>query len=230
MLRYEGVLKQRISGKEAVQVAVDMAQSAPVRLVASSEGEETQGGLVPAVAPEQHRKPPPRVRMPHSPNNRFAAPALDLESHRKRLREAFGTMSDEFVDVILAKLVEALRPGLYDTLEELTLNAALATIDSMQPKSELEALLAVQIIATGFAGLRFLRQSYNHMTEDHIDVYGGHAIKLLRLQNEMIQTFDRYRRGNKQTVEVRHVHIHSGAQGAVGIFNSAADREGGGQE
>jgi hypothetical protein len=26
----------------------------------------------------------------------------------------------------------------------------------------------------------------------------------------MIQTFERYRRGNKQTVEVRHVHIHSG--------------------
>jgi hypothetical protein len=25
------------------------------------------------------------------------------------------------------------------------------------------------------------------MTEDYIDVYGGYAIKLLRLQNEMIQ-------------------------------------------
>jgi hypothetical protein len=30
------------------------------------------------------------------------------------------------------------------------------------------------------------------MTEDYIDVYGGYAIKLLRLQNEMIQTFERY--------------------------------------
>ena len=35
-------------------------------------------------------------------------------------------------------------------------------------------------------------------------LHGGYAIKLLRLQNEMIQTFERYRRGNKQTVEVRH--------------------------
>ena len=42
------------------------------------------------------------------------------------------------------------------------------------------------------------------MTEDYINLYGGYAIKLLRLQNEMIQTFERYRRGNKQTVEVRH--------------------------
>jgi hypothetical protein len=44
-------------------------------------------------------------------------------------------------------------------------------------------------------------------------VYGGYAIRLLRLQLELIQTLDRHRRGNKQTVEVRHVHIHSGARG-----------------
>jgi hypothetical protein len=37
----------------------------------------------------------------------------------------------------------------------------------MQPRSELQALLAVQIIATGFAGLRFLRQSHRQMTEDY---------------------------------------------------------------
>src|SRR5207302_10096871 len=137
------------------------------------------------------------------------------------------SVSDEFVDVILGKLVEALRPGLYDQLEEATLNAALATIDSMRPRSELQALLAVQIIATGFAGLRFLRQSHRQMTEDFINVYGNYAIKLLRLQNEMIQTFDRYRRGNKQTVEVRHVHIHSGGQGVVGIINPPDDRDAG---
>jgi hypothetical protein len=41
---------------------------------------------------------------------------------------------------------------------------------SMQPRSELQALLAVQIIATGFAGLRFLRQSHRNMTEDFINV------------------------------------------------------------
>jgi hypothetical protein len=60
-------------------------------------------------------------------NDQWKAPTPDLEGHRKRLREALGnTLSDEFVDVILGKLVEALRPGLYDQLEEATLNAALA--------------------------------------------------------------------------------------------------------
>jgi hypothetical protein len=40
----------------------------------------------------------------------------------------------------------------------------------------------------------------------------------------------RYRRGNKQTVEVRHVHIHPGGQGVVGIINPPEDRDGGGRE
>ncbi len=68
------------------------------------------------------------------------------------------------------------------------------------------------------------------MTEEFIDVYGNYAIKLLRLQAEMIQAFDRYRRGNKQTVEVRHIHLHPGSQGVVGIINAGEKREGGGEK
>jgi hypothetical protein len=104
--------------------------------------------------------------------------------------------------LLLGKLVEALRPNPFDHLEEATLNAALALVASIQPRTELEALLAVQIVATGFSGLRL---SQHHMDETFIDVYGGFAMKLLRVEQELIQTLDRHRRGHKQTVEVRHV-------------------------
>ena len=88
--------------------------------------------------------------------------------------------------------------------------------------------MAVQIAATAFAGMNMLRNSQTHLEEAYIDVYGGYAIKLLRLQLDMIKALDRHRRGNRQTVEVRHVHIHPGAQGVVGIVNPPAqgDREG----
>ena len=89
--------------------------------------------------------------------------------------------------------------------------------------------MAVQIIVTGLSGFRLLRQSQEHMVEANINLYGNYAIKLFRLQNEMIQTFDRYRRGSNQTVEVRHVHIYPGGQGVVGIVNPPGDREGGGE-
>ena len=224
-------MKSRISAKEAAYVARESLKRRAIRLLAPEGGEQPPSALVPSELSEDARQAPPRVLKPSPLNDQCVAPTPDLESHRKRLREAFGnTMSDEFVEVLLGKLVEALRPAALESLEEPTVNAALAIIDSMRPQSELEALLAVQIIAAGFSGLRLLRQSQQHMTQDYIDTYGNYAIKLLRLQNEMIQTFDRYRRGNKQTVEVRHVHIHPGGQGVVGIINPPGDREGGGQE
>jgi hypothetical protein len=132
---------------------------------------------------------------------------------------------------MFGKLVAALRPNPFEELDEATLNAAIALVASMKPQTELEALLAVEIAAIGFAGPKFLRQSQHHLDEIYISVYGNYAVKLLRLQLDMIHALDRHRRGNKQTVEVRHVHIYSGGQGVVGIVNAAGkEREGDGEK
>jgi hypothetical protein len=56
------------------------------------------------------------------------------------------------------------------TLEAATLNAAIALIASVNPQSELEALLAVQIAATGFASLKFLKLGQRHLEDAYIDV------------------------------------------------------------
>jgi hypothetical protein len=49
------------------------------------------------------------------------------------------------------------------------------------------------------------------------------------LQVDLIQAFDRHRRGNRQTVEVRHVHLHRGSQGVVGIVHNGWGTEGEGE-
>jgi hypothetical protein len=232
--------KPRISGKDAAHVAIEAQEYGPIQISSADESTPNSNATVDkAQIPTQMngtpegghaRKIPPRVRKPSALHDRFLAPTPDLEGHRIRLREAFGnTMSDEFVDVILGKLVESLKPSPFDKLEEATFNAALAIIDSAQCRSELEAFIAVQIVATGFSGLRFLRQSQTHMTEEYISVYGNYANKLLRLELDLMQALDRHRRGHKQTVEVRHVHLHPGAQGMVGIINPSGEREAGGK-
>jgi hypothetical protein len=174
----------------------------------------------PPTCPENAKKPP-RVRKPRPNADRCVAPpGVDLEDLRARMREAFGnTASDEFAQVMMRKLIDALAPSPHDELKEATLNAGVALISSMQPQSELEALLAVQIVATGFSGLRFLRDSHCQMTNEFIDVYGGFANKLLRLEVDLLRALDQHRRGNRQTVEVRHVHLHPGSQGVIGIVN-----------
>ena len=215
--------RPRISGKDATHVAIEAQQYGPVQIRENDKLIPTDDvsdlpqvpAEMDATLPGGPRKAPPRVRKPSPLHDQYLAPTPDLESYRARLREAFGnTLSDEFVDVILGKVVEALKPTPHDTLDEATLNAALAIIDSVHCRSELEALIAVEIVATGFSGLRFLRQSQRHMTEEYITVYGNYANRLLRLQLDLMHALDRHRRGHKQTVEVRHVHIHSGAQGS----------------
>jgi hypothetical protein len=226
-------VKPRISGKDATNVAMEAEKYGPVHIGASdssassSDADEELTQLPATVdVPRdgQRRKVPPRVRKPSPQHDQCLAPTQDLTGHRARLREAFGnTMSDEFVEVMLGKVVEALKPSPFDQLDEPTLNAALAIIDSVQCRSELEAFIAVEIVATGFSGLRFLRQSHKNMTEEYISVYGNYANKLLRLQLDLMRALDRHRRGHKQTVEVRHVHLHSGAKGVVGIVNAAGE-------
>jgi len=57
------------------------------------------------------------------------------------------------------------------------------------------------------------------MDESFIDVYGSYAIKLLKLQTDLLQALDRHRRGHHQTVEVHHVHLYPGSQGVIGVVN-----------
>jgi len=220
---------RHIEGRQATRLAREVAEREPVRMLPpSAAGSGNQ--LVETRGPPTHqvaKKAPPRVKKPSKHSDLVLAPA-ELEPYKAALRDVFGeTLSDEFVDVMLTQLVAALRPGPFDVLDEATLNAAIAVVASVKPQSELEALIAVQIVATGFTGLKFLQHSQRHLDEAFIGVYGGYATRLLRLQNELVQTLDKHRRGHKQTVEVRH--IHSGAQGVVGIVNSGKDSSGGGE-
>jgi hypothetical protein len=211
--------KGRVGGLQATHAAIEESKRGPISLEPADEQAVANGPSPPA--PLVGKRTPPRVRKPQPGADRYVAPpGVDMESLRKGLREAFGnTASDEFTQVMIRKLIDALAPSPHDNLDETTLNAGLAIISSVQAQSELEALLAVQIVATGLSGLRFLRESQRQMTNDFIDVYGGYAERLLRLQAELIRTLDRHRRGNRQTVEVRHVHLHPGSQGVIGIVN-----------
>ena len=119
-------------------------------------------------------------------------------------------------------------PNPFDVLEEATLNAAIAVIASLKLTSELEAFLATQAVIAGFSGFRMLELSQRHLGEENIAVYGGYANRLLKLQNELIETINRHRRGNSQTVNV--VHIQQGDRGGVGVLTGDKGGTGAGGE
>ena len=219
-------MKSRIRGGVAAKAAAAMAERRPVSLLATDVVDPHLPVLV-----EGHRKRPPQVRKPSSRHDVIHASTGNIETHKAELREAFGgTLSDQFVEVMMGKLISGLRPNPFDVLEEATLNAAIAVIASIKATSELEALLATQSTVAAFSAFRMLELSQRHLGEENIAVYGTFAVKLIRLQNEMIETINRNRRGNSQSIEVKHVHFHPGAQGVVGTVNHDGGRKRGGDQ
>jgi hypothetical protein len=213
--------EKHIRGRDAARMADENDKRRPIALERAPNGslEPASESYISVETIAQSRTPPPRVLKPSRVNDQVLAPTSDLETHRAALRQVFGTLSEEYSQTMFGKLVAALRPNPFEHLDEATLNAAIALVASMKPETELQALLAVEIASIGFAGHKFLRQSQHHLDEIYIGVYGNYALKLLRLQLDMIRALDQHRRGSKQTVEVRHVHIYPGAQGMVGIVN-----------
>src|SRR5258706_9905276 len=207
-------MKSRIRGGDAARAAVATTERLPVTLQAT----DLVGPFQPMPEVTQ-RKKPPRVRKPSASHDLNDAATTEIYTHRAILRTTFGTFSEEFADTMMGKVISGLRPNAYDLLEEATLNAALATIASLQPESEIDALMCVQLVIAGFSALRMLELSQRHLGEENIAVYGGYANKLIKLQNDLLKTLDRRRRGNNQSILGKHGHIHPGRQGGVGILN-----------
>jgi hypothetical protein len=218
-------MKSRIRGGDAARAAVATTERLPVTLQAT----DLVGPFQPVTEVTQ-RKKPPRVRKPSARHDLIQCAATDLDAHRAMLRTTFGTLSEEFAATMMGKVISGLRPNAYDLLGEATLNAALATVASLRPVSEIEALMSVQAVIAGFSALRMLELSQRNLTEENIAVYGGYANKLIKLQNDLLQTLDRRQRGNSQSIVVKHVHIHPGAQGVVGIVNHDEGQKRGGDQ
>jgi hypothetical protein len=217
-------MKSRIRGGEAARAAVATTECLPVPLQAT----DLVGPFQPVDA---NLGKPLRVRKPSARHDVIQAPTADLEAHRAKLRSTFGTSSDEFADTMMGKVISGLKPTAFDILDEATLNAVLATIASLRPESEIEALMCVQTVIAGFSGLRMLQLSQRHLGEENIAVYGGYANRLLKLQGELLKTLDRRRKGgSSQSIEVKHVHIHAGGHGVIGIVNHEEGQTRGGDQ
>ena len=154
----------------------------------------------------------------------------DEEGHRFRLADAFGTRSMQFVDAMLKGVGMApedhsaskdFGPGSPD---QLAFNAALAVIDGVRPKDEVEAMLAANMAVANITLLELVARTRaaiaGHLYQGNglkrLDVLGNLTNKFMRTFAIQIEALARKRRKGEQTVTVRHLHIHAGGQAVVG--------------
>ena len=137
------------------------------------------------------------------------------ESWWRRLNEALGTTSSDFVNASLFQIQSACRSP-WGGISQLSMNAALAMIEAAAPKDEIEGALVVQMAATHAAVMAVLaRLDAALAPERHVAAFGSTAARLMRAYAMQVEVL-RPRTGGQQTVRVEHVHVNHGGQAVIG--------------
>jgi hypothetical protein len=199
---------------------------------------EAEGDTKERHAPEQafadklpRRSPPNKVeRSVINKAPREPRAEMRIEDHGGTSR-IFGSRSLQFVNSMLRDIGKATEdhgeskgflPGSPD---ELAFNAALAVIDGVRPKDEIEAMLAAHMAVTNIALLelvaRMREAAAGHLYQGNggtqrLQVFGNLTTKFMRTYAMQVEALARKRRTGEQRVTVKYVHVHPGAQAIVG--------------
>ena len=113
-------------------------------------------------------------------------------------------------------------------ISEKATNFALGLIASIQPRDEVEALLAAQMAATHQASMMMARRLTHVETIQQQDAAEKAFNKLARTYTTQMQTLKKYRAKAQQTVRVERVTVEEGGQAIVGdvAYQRGADGKG----
>ena len=136
------------------------------------------------------------------------------------LMDALGTADLDFYRGLLAQLADAdSRAG---QIDEPGLNFMLSVVKGVDPKDQLEAMLAAQMVAVHVATMTFARRLANVETIEQQDSAERAFNKLARTFATQLEALKRYRTGGEQKVTVQHVSVSEGGQAIVGNVTQAA--------
>ena len=136
---------------------------------------------------------------------------------REDMMRALGTDSAEFTDGVLRQLASAVSLG--GGADEEAINFALAVIAGIEPKDELETMLAMQMAAIHLATMTFTRRLAHVETLDQQHGSERALNKLARTFAMQMEALKRYRTGGEQKVVVQHVNVNEGGQAIVGTVD-----------
>jgi len=156
---------------------------------------------------------------PSAPNLKIKDGTIKIESSDEivgalRLMEALGTADLNFQNGLISQLANVGSQG--SDLDEKGLNFMLSMVKGIEPKDEVEAMLAAQMAAVHNATMTFARRLAhvdNIMQQDSAERTFN---KLARTFTTQMTALKNYRTGGQQKMTVEHVHVHEGGQAIVG--------------
>jgi len=142
-----------------------------------------------------------------------------------QLTEAYGTADPELQNLFLNQVVQSFEGCLssegfnYERLLDLS-NQAVAILQGIAPKDEIEGMLAIQMIGVHNLAMQTIKQAMiTNQTLEGRQVNVNHATKMLRTYVAQMEALKKYRSGGQQKVTVKHVHVNEGGRAIVGSVN-----------
>ena len=148
-------------------------------------------------------------------------PLIDFT--REGHEAASGSNSLDFRKELVAQVMYTLSSPLQNTNEgfETMVMAAYEAMQAIAPRSELEGMLAAQMVATHSAAMDCLRRAATEgQTFAGRDMNLKHAVRLMGLYERQLAALDKHRGKGLQKITVEHVTVHAGGQATAGDVNA----------
>jgi len=143
---------------------------------------------------------------------------------RALLMEALASADNDFVNGIVSQLANV--GGRGQDINERGLNFMLSVIKGIEPRDQLEAMLAAQMAAVHVASMTFAGRLAHVDNIAQQDSAERAFNKLTRTFVTQMEALKRYRTGAEQKVTLQHVSVAEGGQAIVGNVTQAPRENG----
>lgn len=171
-------------------------------------------------AAQKAKKPAPNLKV--TEGAQICVDHPDLGVGWLMLSQALATTSVDFLDGIISQLANAATVGKNPDLG--AINFALAVVKGIDPRDQLETMLAAQMAAIHLATMTFARRLAHVENIPQQDSAERALNKLARTFTTQMETLKRYRTGGEQKVTVHHVTVNEGGQAIVGTVERSGGR------
>ncbi|GAC1588358.1 MAG: hypothetical protein NVS3B5_21500 [Sphingomicrobium sp.] len=184
---------------------------------------ELVAGLAKAEARAYARPFPPGIMLEPAgfDEEHWTSPHSDLEIWKLQLADAFGTRSRAVITMFMAQLQALVGKSHWDDdarqwrLDENELSAALAIVNSVKPRDELEAALAAQMVAIHLMTMKVAARAIRFEYETQTASVAAKLARTFAIQMEALRANRTKRTTARQSIKVRkethqHIHYHRG--------------------
>jgi hypothetical protein len=137
------------------------------------------------------------------------------------LMKAVGSTHGDLLEGLIKQLVNVGSPG--SDPDESGTNFMLSVVKGIEPRDQIEAMLAAQMAAVHNATMTFARRLAHVENVPQQDSAQNAFNKLARTFAAQVEALKRYRSGGEQKMTVQHVHVAEGGQAIVGNVTSPAE-------